>query len=98
MALRAEFAGAIAVGKQNGLAPPEQLLGPIAVANLNRLGPAAQPAASVQRDHDWKRTIAFRLEKLRMKHAGSGRNLDRLRRRQWHGARRPRRDQTCDGK
>jgi hypothetical protein len=40
---------------------------------------AGQPAASMQRDHDRKRTIAFRLEQLRVKHGRPEWNLDSLR-------------------
>jgi len=44
-------------------------------------GAAGEPVASVQRDHDRKRTIALRFVKLGVQYGGTRRNLDRLRRR-----------------
>jgi hypothetical protein len=96
MALRAEFARTVAIRKQNRLAVLEQFLRPVPIANLNRFGMAGQPAASMQRDHDRKRAIAFRLEKLRAEHGCPGRDLDGLRCRQRCSLRGRRHSEECD--
>ena len=63
-ALRAEFARAVTVRQQDGLAVLQQLLGPVAVARQDRLGTAGQSAAAMQRDHGRKRAVAVGLVKL----------------------------------
>jgi hypothetical protein len=42
----------------------------------------AEPAAAMQRDHGWKRTLALGLEQLRMQSHVVGGNIDLPRRRQ----------------
>ena len=96
MALRAKFARTITIRKQNRLAVLEQFLRPVPIANLNRFGMAGQPAASMQRDHDRKRAIAFRFKKLCAEHGCPGRNLDGLRCRQRRCLRRQRHSQECE--
>ena len=54
----------------------EQLLRPIAIARLHRLGLPRQSAAAVQRDHGRKRTVAFGLEELRVHGQTVGRDID----------------------
>src|ERR1700722_15253903 len=95
--LRAESRRTIAVGEQDGLAVLEQLLGPVPITRLNRLGMASKPAASMQRDHARKRAIALRLVKLCVEHGGPGRNLDRLRPGQWRRKHGPRHSKKRDG-
>src|SRR5438045_1051171 len=79
MALRPELARAIGGREQAGRSCFEQLLGPIPIARLHRLGMASQSAAAVQADDDGKRTVAFWLVKLRMQYAVLHGDIDLLR-------------------
>ena len=85
-ALRAELARTVAVRQQHRIARLQQVLGPIAIARLDRLGIAAEPAAAVQRDHGGKRAITGGLVKLRVQHPVAKRNVDLMRGRQRRGA------------
>src|SRR6516162_7425568 len=93
--LRAEFARAIAVRKQDRLAVLQQLLCPIPIARLYGLGTAGQAAAPMQRNHDRKRTIAIGLEKYSMQQAALEGNLHLIRYGQWSGICRTRHGKGC---
>ena len=81
-ALRPKFARTITVRQQHRVAFLQQLLGPIAIARLDRLGMAGQSAAAMQRDHDRKRAIAVGLVQLRVQYPVAEGDVDLMRGRQ----------------
>jgi len=79
--LRPEFARTVTVRQQHRIARFQQLLGPVAVARKHRLGTAGQAAATMQGDHNRKRTVAVGLVELRMQNAVARGNVDLTRQR-----------------